>query len=195
MKKILLTLVATGSVAVLAFSGFAATSASAAAPVLGQSRVKITQLGTDAMGADSFRNRNAEFIEFKNVGAQQVNVKDWETADAWAYGDTSDSKCNMVKLTAANTDLTDGTGGELFLQPGEAVRVYTGFGPAAGETRGAFHNVFMNSGFAPRAGCGLNGQYWTNNADDAYLLNADGDVVAHVSYNHHGGYETSFPIS
>ena len=150
--------------------------------------VKIDGQGTDAMGADTFLNRNREFIDLHNTSpTEDVNITGWRTEDAWAFGDNSLSSCNTFKFSTANTNGL-AVGSDVILPAGHTVRVYTGSGVPS--TSGTFHRSFQNS----PDHCGAHGHYWTNNADDAYLRDnaPDHNVVAHVRYNRLGGYEVEY---
>lgn len=158
-------------------------------PIAG-SDLRINKLGTDAMGADSFANRNREFIDIKNVGAAAINIANYRTEDAWAFGDNSLNSCNTFKVKTSNVDASMVSGTEVNLQSGHTLRVHTGAGtPAAGP--GNFHFVYMNSPVA----CGANGHYITNGADDLYFRDGTSpfDVVAHVRFNRLGSYKVDFP--
>jgi hypothetical protein len=191
MKKILLTLVASGSVAVLAFSGFAATSASAAAP-----SVSIDKLGTDAMGADTAANAFREYILIQNDTDGAVNVKDMKTRDEWSKANpTASSGCNTGTFTHATlptlpTDNPDvaGTQDGLWLPKGETIKVYSG-GQKFGKV-GTTNFMSLN-----RFNCGLHGHYLNNNNDTVYLYDGDEVTDAHLvdykGYNFHGGYVVS----
>lgn len=185
MKKILLSLVATA--ALLLGVGASTASAQAAAP----GDLEIVQVGTDAMGGDTLANRYREFIDIKNTGATEVNVKGWETQDSWA-ANHPDSTCNTIKFRKA-TSVSDAGGFQhlsthddgLWLPAGHTIRVYTG-GSADG-TDNTWHTVAIN-----KSGCGLNGHYLNNDTDSVRVVDAEGTQIDKVWWNHQGGYESQF---
>lgn len=137
MKKILLALGASATVLLCAAVAHADIIQSTS-----PNAVKIVQLGTDAMGSDTFANRNREFVDIKNTGGSPVDIAGWRTEDAWAFGDNSHSLCNtfVVKTTNVNAALVSGSA--VNLPAGATLRVYTGAGtPGA---HGTWFTAYMN---------------------------------------------------
>lgn len=176
--------------------GVTATSASASAPpndvvqnFTPASTMPINKLGTDAMGSDTFANRNREFVDIKNTAAVPAVITDYRTEDAWAFGDNSPSPCNTFKVSTTNVDASMVAGPVVTLPAGHTLRVYTGAGVPA--VAGTFHFAYMNS----PVGCGASGHYITNAADDLYWRDgtAAHTVVSHVRFNRLGGYKVDIP--
>lgn len=181
MRRFILSLFA-GAAVVLSI--VAASSASAA-----PGQLKITKISMDAVGADSWWNRNAEYIEITNVGDEPLNITSLKTEDGWAHGtNDSDSLCNTLTLTASNTDSSLHVDGQLVLPAGNVLRVYTGAGTP--NSNGTLHTAYMNNGVSPRSGCGYRGHYLTNNADTVYVT--VGTTVISQGYNWHGTNYMSF---
>lgn len=150
--------------------------------------LKINKLGTDAVGSDTYANRNREFLDVKNTGVAAVNITNYRSEDAWAYGDNSFSQCNTFKVKITNVDPSMVSGGVVNLDAGHTLRIYTGAGTPA--VLGTTHFVYIDS---PTT-CGASGQYITNAADDLYFRDGTPahNVVAHVRFNRLGGYEVDF---
>jgi hypothetical protein len=169
--------------AALALSGVPA-SASAAAPP-DSDDLAIVEVGTDAMGADSYSNRNREFVKFRNVSSASVDVKDVLIEDNWAHAKTKAEAahtCNTHKIV----DLPDNTGTEI--APGEYVTVFNGsrWGGNRKLVSGSVveYQLFANSD----RDCGTEGQYFNNNNDAVYVTTAKGVVLATFAWDHNGGY-------
>src|SRR5690349_5504300 len=74
-----------------------ATSASAAAPV---DNLRITQVGYNANGADTWFNRNKEYVDV--LAEADVDVKGLTVSDSWAksHADDNPKKCNTFTITS-----------------------------------------------------------------------------------------------
>jgi hypothetical protein len=186
MKKILLSLMA---VAGLLLSLGAITAPAQAA----DTDVKIVRISMDAVGADTLTNRWREFVDFKNVGDAEVNVKGWVLTDKWSHNNDNNPKgCNTITFRKA-TSVTDAGGFQhlsthddgLWLPKGHTIRVYTGGDEDS--TDNTLHTVAIN-----KANCGYKGHYLNNNADRVFLSNATGDVVDSEGYNWKGANFLSF---
>ncbi|MGW5259613.1 hypothetical protein ACWEQG_01480 [Microbispora sp. NPDC004025] len=180
MKKILLSLAA---FAALMISGIAVAPASTAdaapAPVTGD--LRIVRVGTDAMGADSFANRNREYVTFQNVSGHPVNVAGVLVEDNWAHGRTLAHRphtCNTYKIT----DLPDNSTTEI--ANGEYVTVFNGTRVGGDYKAGAEYRLYANSD----TDCGTFGQFYNNDADTAWVTKADGGELANKSWDWNGGY-------
>lgn len=179
MKKIVLSFV---GVVALMLGGTSMSAASAAvtpAPAAGD--LKITRVGTDAMGSDSFANRNREFVTFKNVSGHAVDVANVLVEDNWAHGRTVAHRahtCNTYKLT----DLPDNASTEI--AAGETVTVFNGTRIGGDFKAGGEYRLYANSD----TDCGTFGQFYDNNADTAWVTLADGTELAKKSWDWNGGY-------
>lgn len=145
--------------------------------------LQIVEVGTDAMGADSFANRNREFVTFKNVSGSSVDIAGVLVEDNWAHARTvaGDSHtCNTYKIT----DLPDNAG--TMLAPGESVTVFNGVRWGGGRKVGSVYQLFANSD----VDCGTFGQFFNNDADTAWVTRngPTGEVLSSKSWDWNGGY-------
>lgn len=173
MRKIILSLAA---ITALMLGGLGMSAASAAADVPG---LAITQVGYNAYGADTFYNRNQEFVDVKNVGATDVNVKNLVVTDAWGKANLDDNPrhCNTYKVTEL-PGITTGSDGSVQLPAGHTIRVYTGRGSPS--VNGSVHAVYLDSR------CGYHGHIWGNSGDTAWIvLGSDSESFA---YDFDNGY-------
>jgi hypothetical protein len=132
--------------------GLATVPASADVPSL-----DIGAIGYNAYGADVVGNRNAEYIDIKNVSTTPapVNVAGLVVQDAWSHGRNYTRGCNAFTVRAGALPVATGTTPDE-LPAGHTLRVYVGEGtPAA---RGTFHTLYMNSSVR----CGFNGHFLNN---------------------------------
>lgn len=170
-----LALAASVAVAVGA-TGAAAATASADVPGLA-----ITQVGYNAYGSDTVWNRNQEFVDVRNTGADPVNVAGLIVADQWAksHEGDNDRNCNTIKV-ANLPGVTAGADGSLMLAAGHTVRVYSGRGVPAVSADGKVHALYMDSR------CGYHGHIWGNGGDTAWItLNGAAESFA---YDFDNGY-------
>ncbi|MEU6725452.1 hypothetical protein ABZ917_17230 [Nonomuraea wenchangensis] len=150
-----------------------ATSASAAAPV---DNLRITQVGYNANGADTWFNRNKEYVDV--LAEADVDVKGLTVSDSWAknHADDNPKKCNTFTVTSlpgvAEVD------GKLILPAGHKVRVYNGAGTPA--VSGSYHLVYANSK------CGYHGHFYGNGGDTVWLT--QGANEESFTYNFDNGY-------
>lgn len=110
-----------------------------------QSDLVINHIEANAPGQDH-KNPNGEWVEIINEGTQPVNMQGY-----------------TLKDTANNSYQF----GEFVLQPGQAVRIYSGRGRDS--TTALYWGLVDNS-------------VWNNNGDTAFLRDADGGLVASFSY-------------
>lgn len=181
MKKLTLILAAFA----LAFGGFTATtaSASAAAPVdPSTTNLKIVQVGTDAMGTDTYGNRNREFVTFKNASGHALDIKDVLVEDNWARAKTladAPHSCNTYKITS----LPDNAGTTV-IADGAIVTVFNGsrwggdYKTASGEYR-----LYANSD----VDCGTAGHFYNNNNDRVWIALGKKTITTH-GWDWNGGY-------
>ncbi|MEU4577459.1 hypothetical protein [Nonomuraea sp. NPDC023979] len=181
MKKILISLAAFA----LAFSGLAASPASAATSAAAvapdSDDLRIVRVGTDAMGADSYSNRNREYVTFKNVSDHAVDIANVLVEDNWAHGRTLANRshsCNTYKIT----DLPDNSTTEL--AAGEYVTVFNGVRAGGDHKAGSEYRLYADSD----VDCGTAGQFYNNDADTAWVTTAAGVELAKKSWDWNGGY-------
>ncbi|MFG1963070.1 hypothetical protein [Nonomuraea sp. NPDC049028] len=166
--------------AVIAAAGLtgAPASATASADVPG---LAITQVGYNAYGSDTVWNRNQEFVDVRNTGADAVNVAGLVVADQWAksHVDDNDRNCNTLKVTSL-AGIVTGTDGSVMLPVGHTVRVYSGRGVPAVSAGGSVHALYMNSL------CGYHGHIWGNGGDTAWITK--GSDSESFAYDFDNGY-------
>lgn len=157
--------------AALTVAGVSASAASA--DVAGLS---ISQVGYNAYGADTYYNRNQEFVDVK--ASVDTDVKGLVVADGWGKAHLEDNPrhCNTYKVAAvpgvAEVD------GKVTLPAGHTLRVYTGRGvPSVNNT---VHSVFMDSR------CGYHGHIWGNGGDTAWIVL--GAASSSFAYDFDNGY-------
>lgn len=172
MKKTL-TLAAA---AVLTFTGVSGAGIATASAAPGDT-LQIVRVGTDAMGADSFANRNREFVTFKNVSTVDFDVAGVVVEDNWSRNNPRPHTCNKYTIT----DLP-GAGTNTVLHPGEYVTVYNGVRAGGDYKVGVEYRLFANSD----VDCGTYGQFFNNDADTAWV--SKGEVVHSKSWDWNGGY-------
>lgn len=170
-------------VAALALFGVPASATSVAVP--DGDDLKIVAVGTDAMGADSFSNRNREFVKFQNVSGGDLDMAGVLVEDNWAHARTlahDDHTCNTYKIV----DLPDNA--TTTIANGEYVTVFNGsrWGGNRKLVNGATveYQLFANSD----RDCGTEGQYFNNNNDAVYVSTATGVVLVTWAWDHNGGY-------
>lgn len=173
MKKIALSLAAAAALTI-GVTGAGLSTASAAAP---GDTLKIVRVGTDAMGADTYANRNREFVTFKNVSGADFDVADVLVEDSWSRGNSHPHTCNTYKIT----DLP-GIGTNTVLHPNEYVTVFNGERAGGDYKVGAEYRLYANSD----TDCGTSGQFFNNDADTAWVTK--GAVTDSKSWDWNGGY-------
>ncbi|MFI7470510.1 hypothetical protein [Nonomuraea sp. NPDC049646] len=164
-----------------------ATPVSASADIAG---LEFGQIGYNAYGPDRPWNRNQEFIDIRNGGAEPVDVKGLRVEDAWAHGRGDGAgQCNHYTITALPG--VPEVDGKILLAPNHTVRVYAGTGtPAVFGTDSTFHAVYMNH---PTM-CGYYGHFLNNTAQkdrgapwDTVWMTVGGSSESR-SYNFSRGY-------
>lgn len=189
---------ALASVTALAL-GALATGASAGAFVPGptgddtQSRTSagvfsIEELETDAMGGDSWFNRNDESVKVKNNSAADQVITGFKVGDKYANDKKWNSACNVFAFAwnRVPADMRNGGTG-VVLKAGHSVTVKMGAGTPATTSPGN-HVVYDNS---PKP-CGANGHVINNDGDDLYFVDASKVVQASATFDRKGGYEVTF---
>jgi hypothetical protein len=154
------------------------TASMASADVTGLS---ISQVGYNAVGADSVWNRNAEYVDI-TAGAAAVNVKNLVVSDSWAKakGDDNDHNCNTFTINSL-PGVPAGPAGEVVLPAGHTARVYVGAGtPKVFGNGGRFHAVYMNSR------CGYHGHIFNNSGDTVWIEQSGASDS--LPYNFETGY-------
>lgn len=143
--------------------GLATSPASAVAQSATVGSFADLAIGTvayNAVGADTFLNRNAEYVDIKNTAAEPVNVQGLVVEDSWRHGQADSYTGHCNRITVTSLPAADGTM-TADLPAGHTLRVYTGSGLSKvfGEG-GSIHPVYMDS---PDR-CGYHGHIWNNNA-------------------------------
>lgn len=145
--------------------------------------ITITRVGTDAMGGDSFQNRNREYVSFKNTTptSTPVNVAGYTVMDSWRNANLSNTgTCNKYKIGATLPGKTDA-----LLEAGKSVTVFNGRG--VDRTTATGYLLFANSKYS----CGLYGHVYNNDLDKVLVKTGDtvsDTVVDDHEWNWHGGY-------
>ncbi|MET8985810.1 hypothetical protein ABZW49_10215 [Nonomuraea wenchangensis] len=162
--------------AALGVAGAAPASADIPGNVL-----RIVEVGTDAMGADNYGNRNREFVRFQNVSGNPVDVAGVVVEDNWAHAKTragAAHTCNTYKIASL-------PGGTMMLGKDEYVTVFNGSRWGGDrKVNGNEYQLFANSD----ADCGTAGHFLNNNNDTVWVTNADGRPYSTFSWDHNGGY-------
>lgn len=141
--------------------------------------IKILEIGTDQMGADTYHGRNYEFVTF--VAKQDVDLTGYVIGDEWAKSHNYEGPCNTYRFTGTLPGKSD-----LKLAKDEKVTVFNGRGRSQRFENGpnpATYRLFANS----RRTCGLNGHYFNNNKDTVFIKALNGDE-AFFSWNWRNGY-------
>lgn len=179
--KLMAVLAATLTILALASPASAVTQLDVAS-------LEIVQIGYNAYGVDRGWNRNQEFVDIRNTGAEPVDVKGLKVEDAWAHGrGTGAGRCNNFTVTALPGVVE--ADGKVMLAPNHTVRVYVGSGMPSvfGDT---FHAVYMDHD----TGCGYYGHFFNNSAQrdkaapwDTVWISVGGGSES-KSYNFSRGY-------
>lgn len=146
--------------------------------------LKIVEVGTDAMGADSIANRNREFVKFRNMSGSPVDVAGVLVEDNWAHAKTmepgvSTHTCNTYKITDLPSNDTT------VIADGEYVTVFNGVRWGGNrKVNGNEYQLFAKSD----SDCGTFGQFYNNDADTAWVTKSDGDAYSSKSWDWAGGY-------
>ncbi|MFI6296878.1 hypothetical protein ACIBEJ_35175 [Nonomuraea sp. NPDC050790] len=143
--------------------------------------LRIVEVGTDAMGADSVANRNREFVRFQNVSGAPVDVAGVLVEDNWAHSKTLADvahSCNTYKIVDLPSNPTT------MVAPGEVVTVFNGIRWGGNYKVGSEYRLYANSD----PDCGTNGQFFNNDNDAVYVTKGDGTVQSSWSWEHNGGY-------
>ncbi|MEV0616083.1 hypothetical protein AB0I81_22410 [Nonomuraea sp. NPDC050404] len=172
------TILALAGVLALMLGGIAsAVPASAAAP--DNNDLKIVQVGTDAMGADSFSNRNREFVKFENVSSADLDIANVIVEDNWARTNSSHT-CNTYKITdLPGNDTT-------VIAAGATVTVYNGSRWGGDRRDGNAYHLYAKSD----VDCGTFGHFFNNDADTAWVVHGN-TVLAKKSWDWNGGYHVA----
>lgn len=152
-------------------------STASASTTAGVDNLQITQVGYNANGADSWWNRNKEYVDI--TAAADVNVKGLTVSDSWAksHSDDNPKKCNTWTIDSL-PGVVAGADGSLTLPAGHKVRVYNGVGTPA--VSGVYHLVYANSK------CGYHGHVYGNGGDTVWLT--QGSNEESFTYNFDNGY-------
>jgi hypothetical protein len=172
MKKLTLILAAVA----LAFGGFTATASASAFTAPDGNDLQIVRVGTDAMGADSYRNRNREFVTFKNVSGEPLDIAGVVIEDDWGHART-DNTCNRYEITKLPGNDTT------VIAPGATVTVYNGSRWGGDRRYGDAYHLYANSD----TDCGTFGHFYNNGADTVWITHGSTEL-AKWGWNWHGGY-------
>lgn len=135
--------------------------------------LKIVRVGTDAMGTDTFANRNREYVMVYNTDPNPVDIAGLVVEDNWAHNNSFPSTCNTYKVMPAVM------GGTVMLGSHSYVTVYNGAG--VNVTTGNM-KFYADS----NENCGTAGQFFNNEADTVWVTN--GTWVDSKSWDWNGGY-------
>ncbi|MGA4989850.1 hypothetical protein [Nonomuraea bangladeshensis] len=119
----------------------------------------ITAIGYNAYGADTAANRNAEFVDVKNVSGSPVKVDGLLVQDAWARGRDKTVGCNTYKLPAGTLPVAPSAAADE-LPSGAVLRIHMGAGSPAVDRFGVRH-VYADM----RTACGYNGHIFNNSGN------------------------------
>ncbi|MEU7861218.1 hypothetical protein [Nonomuraea sp. NPDC049141] len=133
-------------------AGPASAASSADLPSL-----EIGAIGYNAYGADTAANRNAEYVDVKNVSAAPVNVAGLLVQDSWARGNNRTERCNTFTLAAGALPVVEGGTADM-LPAGDTLRVSMGAGTPS--VRDGVHRVYRDM----PTRCGYNGHIFSNGA-------------------------------
>ena len=170
--------------AVIAAAGLTGAPASATAAI---DALDIGAIGYNAYGADTAANRNAEYVDVKNVSAVPVNVAGLLVQDAWARGNNRTERCNTFKLAAGALPVVAGGAADM-LPAGDTLRVYMGAGTPS--VRDGVHRVYRDM----PTRCGYNGHVLNNGAGSNRWAPWEtvwvtlGEASESKSYNYSFGY-------
>jgi hypothetical protein len=166
------------ALAILSFAFIVLTAGSSTAAVVATpfAELQIGTIGYNAVGTDTYANRNKEFVDVKAVAA--FDVKDLVVSDSWGRVNNPDGVgCNAYKIVNNLPGKAD-----TVLPAGHTLRVYVGAGtPSFDDVRDRY-NVFMNS----NDDCGSHGQFFDNLGDRAFI--AKGTQVESRHYGFENGY-------
>lgn len=160
--------------------GLGSISSPASADVPG-TVLKIVEVGTDAMGADSRANLNREFVKFQNISNASVDVAGVLVEDNWGHAKTVKGEshtCNTYKITDLPGSATT------MVAPGEFVTVFNGSRWGGDRKVDSEYQLFAKSD----TDCGTFGHFYNNDADTAWVTKADGDAYSSKSWDWAGGY-------
>ncbi|TYB69758.1 lamin tail domain-containing protein [Nonomuraea sp. PA05] len=166
--------------AVVAAAGLAGSPASASSSALDLpvGALTIVEVGTDAMGSDTFANRNREFVTFKVTGGGPVDIDGLVVQDNWSKNNGSPHTCNKYVITGL-----PGQGSAALLAAGETVTVYNGSRWGGNYKDGSAYRLYAKSD----VDCGASGHFLNNDADSVWLTSG-ATQVASKSWDWNGGY-------
>lgn len=153
-----------------------ASATAAAAPLAGE--LKIVEVGTDAMGSDTFANRNREFVTFKNNTAAAIDIDGVVVQDNWSKNNAGAHTCNKYVITGL-----PGQGTAALLGVGETVTVFNGSRWGGNYKNGTEYRLYAKSD----VDCGASGHFLNNDADTVWLT-AGATAIDSKSWDWNGGY-------
>jgi hypothetical protein len=165
------------ALAILSFVFLVVTAGSSTAATVATpfADLRIGTIGYNAVGADTFNNRNKEFVDI--VAVTNANVGDLVVSDSWGRVNNPDGVgCNAYKVTDLPGDATT------TLPAGYTLRVHVGFGDPTFDAAKSRYNVFMNS----NDDCGYHGHFLNNLGDHVFI--AKSTNVESRYYGFENGY-------
>lgn len=135
-------------------------------------KVKISEYGFNAPGKDTSANRNAEFVRLLNVSGAALDVEGWILHDSYqtAGGDWGNRYTFRATDLPTGSPFKVGTPARFVIPVGGQVYVYSGSGTDTTPTNNtaAIYRNFKH--------------YLNNGGDTIYVRDADGTVVAWITY-------------
>lgn len=177
------------SLSVLAAALVLPTPSAATSLMVGS--VKILRVGTDAMGSDTFDNRNREFVRLQVTGApgDVYDVANVKIEDNWAHFSGSPSSCNTYTIsTLPDSSDADALPDSTVLPVGTVVTVFNGSHSSGDHwTASEGYKLFANSD----TNCGTYGHFLNNDADRVWVTKGPA-VKDDESWDWGGGYSISY---
>lgn len=154
------------ALAVLSFAFIVLTAGSSHAATV--NNLTIGEFGYNARGADSWFNRNKEYVTLKNTSGASLDLNGLVVTDNWGKSKFADSpSCNTFKVNVSRILPVDGV-----------IRIYVGNGTAV--STGSAQTAFMNSR------CGYKGHIFNNLGDDVWVFH--GGDWKNKGYDFENGY-------
>lgn len=148
-----------------------------AAAVPGLNDLKIVVVGTDAMGTDTFANRNREYVTFTNATTGDLDIAGVVVQDNWSHSNSGTHSCNRYEIT----DLpgNDST----VIAGGATVTVFNGSKWGGDRRNSNDYQLYAKSD----VDCGTAGHYLNNDADTVWVTKGGTDIAS-KSWDWAGGY-------
>lgn len=140
--------------------------------------LQITEVGTDAMGSDTFANRNREFVAFKNNTGGSVDIDGLVVQDNWSKEKAGPHTCNKYVITGL-----PGQASGAMLGAGETVTVFNGSRWGGNYKNDNEYRLYAKSD----VDCGTAGHVLNNDADTVWLTSGVTQVHS-KNWDWNGGY-------